>query len=76
MLVSNNVIVRDLVRWAILSAQSPLGRNIANIRMRYGIRVVAVSEQHVCMQVRQLCRVDLTDTARAIMDLFRARNDE
>ena len=76
MLVINNVIVRHMVRRAISSAQSPLGRNIAIIRRRYAIRVADVSEHHVYRQVKQLCRVDATDTARGIFDLLRARNNE
>ena len=76
MLVINNVIVRHMVRRAISSAQSPLGRNIAIIRRRYAIRVADVSEHHVYRQVKQLCCVDVTDTARGILfDLLRARNN-
>ena len=42
----------------------------------YAIRVADVSEHHVYRQVKQLCRVDVTDTARGIFDLLRARNNE
>ena len=76
MLFINNIIVRHMVRRAISSAQSPLGRNIAIIRRRYTIRVTDVSEHHVYRQVKQLCRVDVTDTARGIFDILRARNNE
>ena len=31
---------------------------------------------HVYRQVKQLCRVDVTDTARGIFDLLRARNNK
>ena len=55
---------------AISSAQSPLGRNIAIIRRRYAIRVADVSEHHVYRQVKQLCRIDVTDTARGILILI------
>ena len=34
------------------------------------------NEQLVYRQARQLCRVDVTDTARGILDLLRARNNE
>ena len=47
---SRNAFVRHFVRRAINSAQSPIGRNIADIRHRYAIGVIDITVNYVCRQ--------------------------
>ena len=62
MLTNRNAIIRHFVRWAINSAQSPIGRNIAVIWHRYAICVVDINVNHVHRQnisVSQCCQEPL-----------------
>ena len=50
MLISHNALVRHFAKWAVYSAQSVIGRNIAVLRQRYDIIVLDVNVCHVVKQ--------------------------
>ena len=72
MLTSRNAIVRHFVRWAIYSAQSPIGRNIAVIRHRYAIYVININ----VFRRYPFSHPELSGTARCILELLCISNNE
>ena len=75
MLTSRNAIVRDFVRRAIYSAQSPIGRNIAVIRHRYAIHVIDINVKHVHRQY-PFSHPELSGTVQCILELLCISNNE
>ena len=71
MLTSRNAIVRR----AIYSAQSPIGRNIAVIRHRYAIHVIDINVKHVHRQYL-FSHPELSGTVRCILELLCISNNE
>ena len=64
MLASDNEIIRLIIRKALLSAQSPIGRNIAILRSMHSIRVRYTCNRHAYTQVLQKAcsKVNVSDT--------------
>ena len=78
MLASDNEIIRLIIRRALLSAQSPIGRNIAILRSVHSIRVRYTCKRHAYMQALQKAcsKVHVSDTVLFVRELLRIRNNE
>ena len=78
MLTSDNEIVRVIITNAIVSAQSPIGMNIAILRNMYAIRVRNVNFCHVYKQAmhQPWSTVDVTPDSQFVKELLRVRNNE
>ena len=78
MLTSDNEIVKVIITNAIVSAQSPIGMNIAILRNMYAIRVRNVNFCHVYKQAmpQPWSTVDVTPDSQFVKELLRVRNNE
>ena len=77
-LTSDNEIVKVIIRKAISSAQSPIGKNVAILRNMYDIHVRKVNICHVYKQAihQPWSTVDVTHDAQFVKELLRIRNNE
>ena len=77
-LTSDNEIVKVIITNAIVSAQSPIGINIAILRNMYAIRVRNVNCCHVYKQAmhQPWSTVDVTSDSQFVMELLRVRNND
>ena len=78
MLASDNEIVKVIITNAIVSAQSPIGMNIAILRNMYAIRVRNVNFCYVYKQAmhQPWSTVDVTPDSQFVKELLRVRNNE
>ena len=77
-LTSDNEIVKVIIKNAIVSAQSPIGMNIAILRNMYAIRVRNVNFCHVYKQAmhQPWSTVDVTPDSQFVKELLHVRNNE